>query len=245
MDFYNSLSSDYDKMTNAVARAQKELSFYENILENNRVFSILDVGCGTGHLVKLFAEKRIFTHGIDPSPRMLSIAKENLKGMETLFSLNIGNFASIANIVESKVDIVFSVGNTIPHLMTKQQLKIGFENVRKVLKSDGLFVLQLLNYSKILTEKNRIVNITRHDTKTFVRFYDFFENILQFNILTADETPEGITHSLNSTRLYPWQQPEIREALLNTGFNEIKMYGDYSLSLFSPARSGSLVIMAR
>ena len=60
----------------------------------------------------------------------------------------------------------------------------------KLLKKDGRVLIQILNYEKILKEKERIVNITKKDDEYFIRFYDFEKKDLTFNILkfNADQT---------------------------------------------------------
>lgn len=245
IDFYDQLSSDYDQMTNAQKRMSREKPFFESLLNRFHFLTALDLGCGTGQSMKSLVGLGIETIGIDPSKEMLTVARKNLEGFENRTCLLHGDFLSLPDILTDPVDIVFCLGNTLPHLLNKEDLITGLTNIRNITKPGGNFVLQLLNYHKILLEKKRIVNITRDGLKIFIRFYDFLSSLVQFNILILEERENGFNHRIITTELYPWQENEIRKVLNIAGFKEIELYGDYTFNSFIPETSDNLVMIVK
>ena len=244
MDFYNRLGEQYDRMTNPGKRMERERDFFMELVRLHNVTSALDIGCGTGHHMKMIIEAGISVTGLDPSAGLLKEAEKNLRGLETSYRLHKGSFMSIPETFRGTAELIYSVGNTIPHIMTEDELRAGFENVRRALKPGGIFALQFLNYEKILKEKNRIVNITRSGEEIFVRFYDFLEDTVRFNILIITGENDSIEHRLISSVLRPWSRDEVKDALQDAGFDSITVYGDYAFTPYEGNESGSVVFTA-
>lgn len=98
----------------------------------------------------------------------------------------------------------------------------------------GTVVIQLLNYERILRERERIVNIRKTADGTVLRFYDFLDEGLQFNILTMTESDLGLTHSLRSTRLTPFTASTIVSAARDAGFTNVRLCSTLSGDPFTP-----------
>ena len=120
--------------------------------------------------------------------------------------------------IHEKFDAVFCLGNSLPHLQDVVALNGTVAQFAGVLRQGGTVFLQILNYARILASKNRIVNINYRDNKEFIRFYDFMENKIQFNILVINKENDRVEHSLNSTLLVPYLRDDIVKALRNKTF---------------------------
>ena len=80
----------------------------------------------------------------------------------------------------------------------------------------------------------------------FVRFYDFDEDGLTFNVVTLERSEgEPWRQRVDATRLYPWRREQLVAALAEAGFDEIECYGDMAGGAFDEASSGNLVLTAR
>jgi len=103
-----------------------------------------------------------------------------------------------------------------------------------------------LNYDRILKQQERIIGIGRHGALEYIRFYDFLEGLLQFNILTITETNAGkLKYELNSTLLRPYRQMELLHALREQGFGKIECYGNLEMGAYDATISPNLVLVAR
>ena len=119
----------------------------------------------------------------------------------------------------------------------------SFKKVYAILSENGEFLLQILNFDKLIKENKRIVNITEDDENIFTRFYDFGKREILFNILTAKKNNLR-DYSLVSTPLMNYSQEFLREHILEAGFKNIKYFGNLSKDRYLKYISNDLVILA-
>jgi hypothetical protein len=100
-----------------------------------------------------------------------------------------------------------------------------------------------LNYEKILVDKQRIVNITEAADKYFIRFYDFLDEQIIFNILTFSKAKPS-ENNLISTNIYPHSTENFSAGLEKAGFKSFQFYSNLELSPYSKEKSKDLVIRA-
>ena len=106
-------------------------------LEKCEECSVLDLGCGTGHLASVLAKKlgeRGTVTGIDPDPARIAIAKRNNAQLKNI-SFLVGSSDDIAS--GAVYDLVFS--NHVMHWIGDK--KSAFRNVYKSLKVGGEFAI--------------------------------------------------------------------------------------------------------
>lgn len=132
--------------------------------------------------------------GIDASIKIIQLAKSNALRYQTSADFIRADFATFLRYVNTKFDSIFCLGNALAHLLNRNELDTAIDNFYQVLELDGYIIIQLLNYSKILKEKQRIVGITECENKIFIRFYDFHDTLIQFNILTVIRERGGFSH---------------------------------------------------
>jgi hypothetical protein len=116
---------------------------------------------------------------------------------------------------------------------------------KKLLNPGGHLILNPLEYDRILDKKERIVGITRNKDHEFVRFYDFEEPFVDFNILEVDWSVKAATHKLSTTRLYPYRLQELKSALDKTGFDDIAVYEGLKFQEYNLSTSKSIMITAK
>ena len=109
------------------------------------------------------------------------------------------------------------------------------------MREEGELHIQILNYEKILLDKKRIVSITSSEEKYFVRYYDFNENNIVFNILQFDKTNPA-NHQLISTKIFPYSAEDFTHALKKAGFKTTKYHGSFNFTPFDPQTSNDLII---
>ncbi len=127
-------------------------------------------------------------------------------------------------------DLVVSLGNTFANI-GKEQLVKSLQRCYQILKPQGFLLIQVLNYEKILSEKQRIVNITEGVDKYFIRFYDFIGTEVIFNILTFVKSNPS-DQKLISTIVNPYSQADFDTALKKAGFISFQFYSNLELEEF-------------
>ena len=77
-----------------------------------------------------------------------------------------------------------------------------------------------------------------------VRFYDFGEPLLKFNILRLVKRDGGVSPELSSIDMRPVLLPELKGILAASGFGEALVFGDITMSGFDAAASTDTIVLA-
>ena len=241
--FYDALAEDYDKMTRFEQRLENEALMLKKWVEKYNIRSALDAACGTGLHAILLSRWGIETVGCDISPAMLEKARKNAKKFEANVKWIESDMQSLGEKFQDRVDAIFCLGNSLPHLLSENELHKTLKSFYSILIPEGILVIQILNYQKILKNRQRIVGIRWQGEKEFIRFYDFLEKTVRFNVLTIQWQGMNVQHHLQSTELFPYQTKNLLPMMVKTRFNTIKYYGDMSFNKFDPDRSNNLVMV--
>jgi SAM-dependent methyltransferase len=239
--FYNALADQYDDMTRFAARLNQQKGVLSAILAKFPARSALDMGCGTGVHAIALAQLGLDVTGVDVSTRMLEKARRHAKKTRTVIRFVEGDFLTARPRVPC--DMLICLGNSLPHLESRDALTAVLTHWRSLQATDGYVVIQLLNYRRVLEQRERIVNIRRDGGETIIRFYDFHDDALQFNILTLDETESGISHKLQSTRLTPFTEEDITAAAFAADFSAAIAYGSLRLEPFTDSSTDLVVVL--
>lgn len=241
-DFYNRLADRYDGMTQFNARLDAQRSMLSDLLVRYPASRVVDMGCGTGVHAIALAQLGADVTGVDVSEGML--AKARLRAADAAVQVEFLHGDFLAAIPRSPVGLILCLGNSIPHLSSRDALLSVLETWRAQLVPSGAVVVQLLNYRRVLDARERIVNIRRDGTSTIVRFYDFLEDALRFNILSLHEEQGRFTHDLQSTTLLPFVQEDFETAARTAGFDTVEFHGSLQHGHFSD-ESPDLVVVLR
>ncbi len=243
--FYDDLAEHYDMMTgrqNGVQRVRRPL---EAFVSKTGIRSAVDTGCGTGWHAVALAQMGLRTAGIDLSPEMIDRARKlaAITGVDVRW--HVGDLTQIHDLVGSGWDAVFCLGNTLPHLLKVAEVRRFARSASRTLNSGGFLAIQCLNYDLLRSRDERVVAITRHNQHEFIRFNDYLNRRVRFNLLRIEWTARGPRHKLSHTLLRPWTAQDLAHVLRGTGFQDIRVYSDLKLSPFDPSASRSFVLVAQ
>lgn len=244
LKFYSSIANEYDDFTSFSERLSSQSIIIEKIIEKYNIKEALDAGCGTGLYSILLAKAGVKVTAVDISREMIrklnmNAQKSNLK-IETL----VCDLSNINKYLEQKFDAIFCLGNTIPHILKLTQLHKVYKSFFRVLKPEGVLIVQQLNYDKLLKYKEQIQNIKLVNDKIYVRFYDYGQSMINFFILMID-LRNSSKSSLEKILLKPYLLPEHKEYLEKVGYKKISLYEDLSMNQkYRRYKSKDLVIVA-
>jgi SAM-dependent methyltransferase len=204
----------------------------------------IDAGAGTGFHSLLLARLGVDVTAVDLSGEMLSRVQRHAADMHLTVNTLQGGFARLPERIAGRYDAVFCLGNTLAHLCSRDELDASLRAFRTVLRPDGLLMVQLLNYERILATRERIQNIRETDGTTFIRFYDYHADLVDFNILTIRRIGSGLAHALETVRLRPYVRGDLFPALAHAGFDRLSAYGSIALEEYE-SESRNLVLVAR
>ncbi len=228
------VESEHDRFYGSIARYYSgifplnpaQLSFIENESGNPEGKNFLDVGCGSGELAFALAREGATVTAIDLNDALLSEARRNRDdGRITWRKANMLHIARLFG--RSRFDGVICFGNTLVHLMNPMQMRDFFSGVRTVLKSDGLFFLQILNYDHIFQDKVDTLPTLENDEVRFDRKYRFNPGSreIRFNTkLTVKSTGEVID---NETDLLGIGVKELLQLMDVAGLTGVRLFADF------------------
>lgn len=171
-DFYASI---YDHLVFSGAKNNYEIGTIINISNPVKASVIADIGCGTGHHVKLLSEKNLNVIGIDKSPYMIEEAKRKFPGGE----FKIGDALNHGLFQQNSLTHILCLYFTIYYMKDKQQF---FNNAISWLQPGGYLFVHLVDretFDPILPPGNPLYIVSPQKyakeriTSTKVTFNDF------------------------------------------------------------------------
>ena len=226
--FYNRLADLYDGMTQFSARLDAQRALMTELLLRHPARRVVDMGCGTGVHAVALAQLGVDVTGIDVSEGMLEKARAHAAAAGVTVEFLPGDFLSA--IPRPPADLILCLGNSIPHLPSQDALSAVLAHWGAMRAPRGSVLVQLLNYRRVLDAGERIVNIRRDGDATIIRFYDFLDERLRFNILTIQGVDGRFSHDLQSTLLFPFRREHFESAARDAGFSSIDFFGSLKLA---------------
>ncbi len=146
-------------------------------------------------------------------------------------------------------DAVTCLGNSLPHVVSDEELDRALESMFGVLLPGGVAVIQNNNYDLIIGKRQRFMPLAygSQDRREylFIRFFDLLGDTLTFNLLALVKGPEGwelFPHAMTHRAL---TSDLLVSKLERAGFENIKLYGGYPAEPFRKMTSDAMVAVAQ
>lgn len=246
-------ASHYDKSAKYYDKFNEENSkiintTLEQLLNNSKVNSVLDLTCGTGSQVFWLTKKGYQVTGADINSKMLKIAKEKIKKEQLNVKLMKGD---MRHSQLGQFDAVITLFNAIGHL-TKKDFERALKNIYYNLKANGLYVFDINNLS-YLRKGNNISQLTidwletMGDVKARKIQYSTVDEqgILASYTTSIIQTKNNklkISHSQQTLQIYTLKQ--LQAILSKNGFEVIKKCS-VDGSRFIETKSDRIMLVAR
>ncbi len=200
-----------------------------------------DLGCGTGVDSIALASNGHSVYGFDPSPLMLEAAIANSakhsKGIEYVES----NILSIPLKFNSQFDFAISLGNTFANV-EGTTIYSTVQRLYDILKTGGKCLIHILNYELIWEQKERIVSIKPDQENYFVRFYDFINGQINFNILRFSKNDTS-NYSFLTTQVYSYKKDLLVKVFSSVGFTNINLFSNFGMEPFDITKDKDLYLL--
>jgi glycine/sarcosine N-methyltransferase len=254
---YQRFASNYDRFNNWKDRLAYEMPFIERQLEKmqqepgNRL-SILDAACGTGMHAIALAKQGNQVSGADLFPEMIEIAQENANSAGVKVKFRAVGFGALSTEFNpSLFNAVLCLGNSLPHLLSREDVVGALDDFNKCLLPCGMLLIQNRNFDSVMQKKARWMEpqafLEGDKEWLFQRFYDFeADGTIRFTIVTLSRTVGADWQtSIDHTRLRPLLYEDLSGLIHESGFSTINLYGDMTGITFNPVTSPNLIIVAQ
>ncbi len=193
------------------------------------------------------AEQGYLVDGIDFEEEMILRAREKSEDMNLtgLVNFQAADMSEINELFEGKeFQTIICMGNTLPHITERAERTGILRQFHDHLSSDGVLILQILNYEKILADKPDLLPVIETEHVVFTRSYSYTNNGSPLTFTTSIRTKETGEIYTGSTQLAPITADELTEELSNAGFSGINLFGGYSGEAYDPYTSNALLCTA-
>lgn len=240
MEFYKSIAKYYNYIFPFNPKQTEFIS--QRIVVDSESTKIIELGCAVGTLLVELAKYYSNVYGIDLDEDMISIAKTlDYQNNTNIVAGNMLDFSDAFKI--TNYDGVLCLGNTLVHLHDETQIEKLVFNCYNNLKVGAKFLIQIINYDRILDQGIKELATIENDTIKFVREYDYLKNENRINFITELTIKEENKTLKNTQLLLPLRQAKLVHMLEDAGFNEIITYGDFNGNLLTE-QSVPLIIEA-
>lgn len=247
MAFYTSIAPYYDDIF-PLSREQirfiieqsddDTVSIAETQSRSKRRKMLLDIGCATGNLSLSLSQHGFIVTGIDADREMVHLARRKASDTQpesaiTFFEADMKNLTGV--FPSASFNVVVCFGNTLVHLTEPQSISSFVEDTSTLLTRNGVFLLQIINYDRILDNNISVLPTIENEKIRFERQYSYrhSQHCIEFTTkLTVKDHNKTVT---NSVLLYPLRKAELTEYLKRAGFTNLRLYGDFSDRPFSEA----------
>lgn len=262
------IANYYDLMVKWEKRFEYEFPPLFSLFKKEGVKTILDVGVWTGEyaigLAKRWPHKIL---GLDHSPAMINMCEKKREKLPTNIKENLNflltDFSDLPQKITDKFDAALCMGNSLPYLpVTPLNL---FKDTFEVLQKNGLLILQVLNFEKVLITKSRLLsfiiqksNSGQEKEHLFIEFFDGGKDdfLLHHVIIFDSDGKNWVFKGIISIPIRLLNEWGLKKSLKAAGFKSISTsgnmgeyegeYGPLSFETpFDTLKSDWLIILAK
>jgi SAM-dependent methyltransferase len=230
-DFYATV---YDKILHNDTKNNFEIeNIFTNPSPNNLV---LDIGCGTGHHVKLLNDLNIKALGVDNSSSMIKKCKSNFPGLK----FKVSNILNTMEFPENTFSHILCLYFTIYYFKDKRQF---LENCYQWLQPNGILVIHLVNVNKfdpIVPSATDFDTKSKRPTKSLIDFdkFNYKSNFIH------DKNMNFNTINLQQPNVIFKEQFKFNDKK-KTRINEHKLYMSSQQSILAAAREIGFILQSQ
>jgi len=230
---YSQLAQIYDLLMEDVDYNRWANYLVEQIVKHNAPGNVvLDLGCGTGSISLLLAEKGLQLTGIDISTDMLTQADQKFRENNLNIPLYKQDMRKL--ILDNYVDVVISTFDTFNYILKFSDLEITFKKVNQVLNRKGLFIFDLNTVFKLAYTlgNNTFTYNTEELAYIWENHYDRVTRLCQMDLTFFSlEEKSGKYLRFDETHIQrAYEEEEISKLLSGTGFDLLGIYGELTFN---------------
>lgn len=215
--YYNAFYQDKDYQAEAV-QVDSLLKKY-----GTNIHSVINYGCGTGRHDLALCRLGYQCTGIDMSPLMIEIARENAKNEAVTIDFSVADIRTYEP--QGKYDAVISLFHVMSYQNSNQDIMDAFRAARQALDQGGIFLFDVwygpgvlsdkpaVRVKEIEDEQNKLVRIARpimHDRENVV------DVCYEVYVIEKETGNTKTIHEVHNMRYF--FRPELEFLLKEAGF---------------------------
>lgn len=227
--FYDDLSNDYHLIFNnwndSIAKQAQALDTVIKKYSQKESKTLLDCSCGIGTQVLGLSQLGYKSHGSDLSPEAIKRAELEARNRNLEIAFYIADFTKLEAQVPNTFDVIISCDNSLPHLLSLDQLSLAAKNIFAKTAPGGLFIASIRDYDKILQERplSLAPTVKVSDSIKTISFqvWDWQEDIYTTNHFTLKGRDDSYETFLRSAKYKAYTRENFGKVFENSGFKNI------------------------
>jgi SAM-dependent methyltransferase len=229
-DFYDRLCPFYHLLyQDWAASMQRQASQLDSVIRElwgDRVKTILDAACGVGTQAIGLAQLGYRVAASDISPVPLERAKREAASRGVAVNFSLADLRALSPGHSSAFDLVIACDNAIPHLLSDDEIRAAFREMRRCTADGGGCLVSVRDYdpsesgTKIVPYGLRIDGGRRFVVFQVWEYQGSFYNLAMYFVEDAGG-PECATHVMRS-RYYAVPVGRLVELMTEAGFVDVR-----------------------
>ena len=235
-NFYDAIAEKYSWFfSSRMNIMERQIAQIKPILEQFNIKSILDCSCGDGLQAIPLVKQGYIVDGGDISANMVKKAVEYAEKENLKINFKQADFRELEQTFSKTYDCVLTMGNSIPHLMTDEDITKALSSIYGRINANGIAIIEMRDYDKMLADKERFLPMRINDVQDGFRYsilyvFDYLPDFIRFNIvylIEKIETGEKFMEQ-ESVELNPIKRTDFVAHLKDVGFDSV----DYENGLY-------------
>lgn len=226
MSQYVTLADSYDRLTEDVPY-EEMLAFYRMLLEQVRSSpkSVVDLGCGSGTMARLLAQRGLRVTGVDQSEEMLTTAWDKCADLKEPPMLVRQSMAELE--LPEETDWILSSLDSINYLTDPADCRETFRRAFENLRPGGVFIFDVNTPEKLRAMDGQVFLDEDDDVYCVWRGeFNGKENICCYGMDIFQRRGRLWERSFEEHREYAYTMEELTAYLREAGFDRIDLFGD-------------------
>lgn len=198
---------------------------YHNFIKKHTTFkTVLELGCGTGEMAIRLAKDQALVYATDISKDMLEVSR--LKAVEEDVTLFLGRVDMTDFSVDTTVELVLCLCDSINYILDKEAVKKTFENCYQALQTNGTFIFDVDSLYKMNTILNNYEE--ESDDEEFYFHWQvkqIGEGKISHHVQIKDKVNKEEVNEIHIQQTY--SVDEYLALLKSAGFKSVTLYSDF------------------
>ncbi|MET0133554.1 MAG: class I SAM-dependent methyltransferase [Kibdelosporangium sp.] len=228
-DFYDALADEYDLIfEDWWASAEWQGTILSRLL-GPAPMSVLDCTCGIGTQALALATLGYDVTGSDVSEGAVARAREEASRRDIDVKLSVADVRAVSG---GPFDAVISCDNSLPHLLTDEDLVQALGCIRDCLKPGGLFLASVRDYDALIRDQvpGMIPTIREADGRQRIvgQAWKWAEDYrtVEINLFVLRKTDADWLSTVVTTTYRALRRRELNDALTSAGFEAVQWPAD-------------------
>jgi len=226
--FYDELADDYHlnyvDWQGAVRRQGRTLALLIQEQVGKDARTVLDCSCGIGTQAIGLALAGFTVTGTDISSRSIERAMREAEAFHVDVDFAVADMRSVGEVVTGKFEVVISCDNSLPHLLTDDDIMLALANMHATLRPGGLLIIGIRDYDEIVRARPRATppQVFDRDAGRSLLFqvWDWSADSRWYDLslFVVKSDGNGWRTDCHTTRYRALLRDELDRFLSNTGF---------------------------